>query len=253
MNGIHVTPPIPPVTPPADVNGSSDQWIAVRGTSGSGTGVVGQSSSGDGVFGESGSGIAIHGKGNKAGQFDGGVTINGTLSANESVNVKGDVNTGGTISVTGDINAGGNIVVTGDMTFAGGDCAEDIDAAVEIEPGSVVVVDDGGRLRQCQRDYDKRVVGVVSGAGDLKPAIILGKKPAAAVPRAPLALYGRVYCKVDAQYSPIDIGDLLTTSPTPGYAMRASDPTRSFGSVFGKAMGALESGRGLVPVLISLR
>ncbi len=198
------------------------------------------------MFGESGSGVAIHGKGVKAGQFDGGVAVNGVLSANESLNVKGDVSTGGAI------NVGGNVIVAGDVTFSGGDCAEDIEAALDIEPGSVVVIDESGKLRECNSIYDKRVLGVVSGAGDLKPAIILGKN-GVTTKKAPLALSGRVYCKVDAEDSPIEVGDLLTTSSTRGYAMRATDPARSFGSVLGKAMGSLRSGRGLVPVLISLQ
>ena len=37
----------------------------------------------------------------------------------------------------------------------------------------------------------------------------------------PLALVGKVYCKVNAQYAPVEVGDLLTTSPTLGHAMRA--------------------------------
>ncbi|MDG6905532.1 MAG: hypothetical protein JRN20_07100 [Nitrososphaerota archaeon] len=251
-NFIKERPPATGVSPLANVTGSSDQWIGVRGTSGSGTGVLGQSSTGDGVFGESGSGVAIHGKGIKAGQFDGGVAVNGILSANESVNVKGNVSAGGAINVSGDINAGGNVIVAGDVTFSGGDCAEDIDAALDIEPGSVVVIDESGKLRECNSIYDKKVLGVVSGAGDLKPAIILGKN-GLTTKKAPLALSGRVYCKADAENSPIEVGDLLTTSSTRGHAMRATDPARSFGSVIGKAMGSLESGRGLVPVLISLQ
>jgi hypothetical protein len=58
---------------------------------------------------------------------------------------------------------------------------------------------------------------------------------------------------VDAQYSSIDVGDLLTTSPTPGHAMKASDPLRAFGAVIGKALRPLGSGRGLIPILIALR
>jgi hypothetical protein len=45
---------------------------------------------------------------------------------------------------------------------------------------------------------------------------------------------GRVYCKVDATYSPIEIGDRLTTSPTPGHAMKAVDPGRAFDAVIGR-------------------
>ncbi|MDG7002039.1 MAG: hypothetical protein JRN15_23305 [Nitrososphaerota archaeon] len=246
-------PPAAGVSPPANINGTSDQWIGVRGTSGSGTGVVGQSSTGDGVFGESGSGVAIHGKGSKAGQFDGAVAINGVLSAYESLNLKGDLNAGSAINVSGDIHALGNVVVSGDVTFTGGDCAEDMDAVLDIDPGSVVVIDDSGKLRECNSDYDKRVLGVVSGAGDLKPAMILGKKQGTFNHKAPLALSGKVYCKVDAEYSPIEVGDLLTTSSTPGHAMRATDPARSFGCVVGKAMARLDSGYGLVPVLVALQ
>ncbi len=64
---------------------------------------------------------------------------------------------------------------------------------------------------------------------------------------------GKTCCKVDAQYGSIEPGDLLTTSPTPGHAMKASDPTRAFGSVIGKALGPLSSGTGLIPALIALQ
>jgi hypothetical protein len=35
--------------------------------------------------------------------------------------------------------------------------------------------------------------------------------------------------------------------------MKASDPTRAFGAVIGKALSALPEGRGLVDVLITLQ
>jgi hypothetical protein len=50
----------------------------------------------------------------------------------------------------------------------------------------------------------------------------------------PIALIGRVYCKVDANHSSIEIGDLLTTSHTRGQAMKAEDPHKAFGAVLGK-------------------
>jgi hypothetical protein len=64
---------------------------------------------------------------------------------------------------------------------------------------------------------------------------------------------GKVYCKVDARYSPIEVGDLLTTSPTMGHAMKAEDPLKAFGSVIGKALRPLQEGLGLVPVLVALQ
>jgi hypothetical protein len=68
-----------------------------------------------------------------------------------------------------------------------------------------------------------------------------------------VALTGKVYCKVDTQYSPIDVGDLLTTSPSPGHAMKASDPSQAFGAVIGKALRSLNEGKGLIPILVALQ
>ena len=64
---------------------------------------------------------------------------------------------------------------------------------------------------------------------------------------------GRAYCKVDAAYSAIEAGDLLTTSATPGHAMKASDPQRAFGAVIGKALRPLREGRGVIPILIAMQ
>jgi hypothetical protein len=64
---------------------------------------------------------------------------------------------------------------------------------------------------------------------------------------------GRVWCREDAGYGAIAPGDLLTTSATPGHAMRATDVSRRAGAVIGKAMTSLEGGRGLVLVLVSLQ
>ncbi len=64
---------------------------------------------------------------------------------------------------------------------------------------------------------------------------------------------GKVYCKVDASYAPIAIGDLLTTSPTPGHAMNAIDQLQAFGAVIGKALRPLGEGQGLIPILIALQ
>ena len=71
--------------------------------------------------------------------------------------------------------------------------------------------------------------------------------------RSPVALLGKVFCKVDAGCAPIEVGDLLTTSDTPGHAMKAGDSTKAFGSVIGKALRPLSAGQGLIPVLIALQ
>ena len=74
-------------------------------------------------------------------------------------------------------------------------------------------------LLPSQQAYDKRVAGVISGAGNYKPGIVLDKQETQQR-RLPVALLGKVFCKVDAQFGAIAVGDLLTTSSTPGHAMR---------------------------------
>ena len=50
-----------------------------------------------------------------------------------------------------------------------------INGAKDVEPGTVVVIDPQhvGELRISQNPYDKKVVGVVSGANGINPGIIM--------------------------------------------------------------------------------
>jgi hypothetical protein len=68
-----------------------------------------------------------------------------------------------------------------------------------------------------------------------------------------VALMGKVFCNVDASYESVEVGDLLTTSNTPGHAMKASDSSRAFGAVIGKALRPLREGKALVPILVALQ
>jgi hypothetical protein len=142
----------------------------------------------------------------------------------------------------------------GNILLANSDCAEDFDVAAlaDAEPGTVMVLDDEGSLVESSCDYDRRVAGVISGSGDYKAGIVLGKCDTGKR-RAPLALLGKTFCKADANLGPIEVGDLLTTSPTRGHAMKAADPSRAFGAIIGKALRSLESGRGVIPILIALQ
>ena len=143
---------------------------------------------------------------------------------------------------------------TGDIKLSGGDCAEEFDVAdtENVDPGTVLVIDDESKLRPCREAYDKKVAGVVSGANGTNPGIILDRNSSPSK-RLPIALSGKVYCKVDASHSPIEIGDLLTTSPNVGHAMKAVDPMQAFGAVIGKAMATLCEGTGLIPILVALQ
>jgi hypothetical protein len=154
----------------------------------------------------------------------------------------------------------GTISVTGDVLIRNADCAEEFDVSkstTTIDPGTVMVIDDEGKLQKSSKAYDKRVAGVVSGAEDCKPGIILDKKQMSSEnndkSRVPVALVGKVFCKVNAEYSQIKVGDLLTTSSTPGHAMKAANRTKAFGAVIGKALSPLKSGKALIPILIALQ
>jgi hypothetical protein len=155
----------------------------------------------------------------------------------------------------------GNVVVTGDLVLTGADVAEQFDVTkqggggVDVDPGSVVVLDDEGALAPCVHPYDTRVAGVISGAGDRVPALILDRGqhgPEAEARRRAVAIMGKVWCRSDASQRPIRVGDLLTTSSMPGHAMAAVDREASFGAVLGKALSPLASGTGLVLVLVGL-
>jgi hypothetical protein len=162
----------------------------------------------------------------------------------------------GDLRINGD---DGNVMIhldggAGDITLAGAGCAEDFEvgAAAVAEQGFVMTLDDEGRLEPCAAEYDTRVVGVISGAGGYTAGIELGRQPLLQR-RSPLALTGKAHCRVDAGFSPVAVGDLLTTSPTLGHAMRATDPNQAFGATIGKALSPLASDTGLVPILVALQ
>lgn len=142
----------------------------------------------------------------------------------------------------------------GDIVLRNADCAEEFDIADDCEalPGAVMVFDETGVLRPCGIPYDRRVAGVVSGAGSHRPGIVLDRRNSVRK-RAPVALVGKVFCQVRAGADRIAPGDLLTTSELAGHAMKATDRDRAFGAVFGKALGRLDGGTGMIPVLVALQ
>jgi hypothetical protein len=139
----------------------------------------------------------------------------------------------------------------GDLLLFNADCAEEFEAEDDVGVGSVVVTAGGTRLVRGSRAYDRRVVGVVSGAGGFRPGVVLGHR-ADSRRRVPVAVLGRVHCLADAGYGAIEVGDLLTTSETVGHAMRVTDHPAAMGAVLGKALSPLSDGRGLVETLVAL-
>jgi hypothetical protein len=205
------------------------------------------SSSGDGVYVSSpgGDGIDIRSASGNGVRLD-GAGINGIEIWNatyDGVQVASAGRYGVQANTTGTYG-----FYTPDKIYAGNgyvDIAEHIDATGEVEPGDVVVIDperDEHVVRSTD-PYDAAVAGIIS----TDPAMVIGYSET----RTPLALAGRVPCKVSAENGPIRRGDLLTTSSTPGHAMRANDP--QLGTILGKAMGELASGTGVIPVLVTLQ
>jgi hypothetical protein len=157
----------------------------------------------------------------------------------------------------GDVKITGNCHLIGsksDLILENEDCAEQFNVSdgASQDAGLVMVLDDQGLLRPSQLPYDKRVAGVISGAGSFRPAVTLGVRDSDHN-RVPIALLGKVYCWADADIHPIGVGDLLTSSTTAGHAMAASEPTRAFGTIIGKALEPLANGRKLIPILVALQ
>lgn len=162
------------------------------------------------------------------------------------------------ITLEGD-NAGDGRITTQELVITGGsDLSEQFEinsVSAGVQPGMVVCIDPQrpGELVTSARAYDRTVAGVVSGAGGVKPGMMMGQRGTPADGKHPVALTGRVYCLADAANGAIQAGDLLTTSATPGHAMKVTNHSKAQGAIIGKAMTSLERGKGLVLVLVSLQ
>jgi hypothetical protein len=155
---------------------------------------------------------------------------------------------------------------TGSLEITGGaDFAENFDvssaatgseaAPAKVDAGMVVSIDptNPGKLQLSTQAYDYQVAGIISGAGGVKPGMMMSQEGTLADGKHPVALSGRVYCWTDASNGPIKPGDLLTTSDTPGHAMKVTDRAKAQGAIIGKAMTGLKEGKGLVLVLVTLQ
>lgn len=254
----------------AAVKGVSSTSPGVDGFSGSGYGVVGTSTSSYGGFftslGNDHLDLALGGRVGRINSNPDDENSYLYLSSNADVIVKLD-NDGGENGVFKIQDSGGNTVVQVDeagktttkvLEITGGsDLSEqfDVDAHEHVQPGMVVSIDPAnpGKLIVSKEAYDHKVAGIISGAGGIKPGMLMSQSGSLAGGTYPVALTGRVYCLADAAHEPIRVGDLLTTSDTPGHAMKASDFSKAHGAIIGKAMTALAEGQGLVLVLVTLQ
>ena len=230
-----------------DAEGSSGARIQVLQNDGSsGISLDGQSSEGAmfRIFQDDGDSAIIMEGDSSAGGATGGGRIRVRNAANVSrVFIDGDYNNTGQGRVRADI-----VFVAGGADLAESFVCKDRSA---VKPGMVMSIDPStpGRLMVAAQAYDRKVAGIVSGAGGVRPGITLSQEGVMEGDHL-VALTGRVYCLCDASLGAIQPGDMLTTSDTPGHAMIAADHAKGQGAIIGKAMTSLTDGTGLVLVLV---
>jgi len=120
-----------------------------------------------------------------------------------------------------------------------------------LEAGDVVVLDEATNeyVKKSTTTYNNMALGIVS----TEPGFLAGANVDFDDPSAdqgyPIALAGRVPTKVSAENGPIRPGDFLTTSATPGVAMKATES----GLIIGTALESFDGpGVGLVKVFVNL-
>jgi hypothetical protein len=139
----------------------------------------------------------------------------------------------------------------------GGDYAEVVNVSGNrsaYEPGDVLAISpaEGSDITKSTEPYSTLVAGIYS----TKPGVIGRRQltdPKLSTTEVPMAMVGIVPTKVTAENGPIRRGDLLVSSSTAGYAMKGTNRSKMIGAVLGKALGSLDSGTGVVEVLVSLQ
>jgi len=174
------------------------------------------------------------------------------------------------------VDGNGDVHADGTYTSPAADFAEMIavsSGALTVEPGDVMVIDPNNprsTVKSAQprstlvagiystkpgfvgseRDWDKPMESNALAQAEKESGTYTLDDMAKEFNEIPLAVMGIVPCKVSAENGPIRPGDLLVTSGTPGHAMRDDNPR--VGTVVGKALGSLNSGTGLIKVLVTL-
>lgn len=232
-------------------NGGNASGVAglFNGTSGTGSGVIGMTLApkGAGVSGQANSSTGVSGITNGSsgvgGYFDNTVAgniiigaVNGTHKFRIDGNGKGYFD-GGT--QTGGADFAESVAIAGDRSLHG--------------PGDLLVVDATAirQLALASEPYSTLVAGIYS----TKPGVLATPHfmYETVANEIPLAIVGIVPCKVSAENGPIQPGDLLVSSSTPGHAMKGTDRSRMLGAVVGKALEPLSEGKGVIQVLVTLQ
>jgi hypothetical protein len=187
------------------------------------------------------------------------------------------------------ISSGGNVVMVGSCSGASSACNSDIAEAIsvkeseELEPGDVLVIssDNEEFVTKSTKKYDVKIAGIFTSRpgmymsssegiklGGWDFTNLTGTKHNGTIP---MALAGQVVTKVTNESGAIKKGDLLTTSSTPGHAMKftliSPETAVDFGdlkrilevneqrrnSILGKALESFVGEKGKIIALITLQ
>jgi hypothetical protein len=159
------------------------------------------------------------------------------------------------LTTTGDMYIDGTYYGFDGVSTGDSDFAEMVEpASADLVPGDVLCVDAQGQMGRCVEAYQTTVVGVYS----TDPGFIAGNEldddgQPIDPDKIPMAIVGIVPVKASAENGAIRPGDLLVASSTPGHAMRCEGLARCFGRTIGKALEGLESGSGVIGILVTLQ
>lgn len=275
----------------ADIASTATNQFIIRATNGttvtanfSGNAVYGYNSGGSGVKGETASigaigvyglnthtssGYGVYGQGFRGVQgytsrsggtggffMDMNTTASGTSVGMWAGSYYSDIIQGHELDASGNsldkrfrVTYQGNVYADGTYSSPAADFAEMLPAATGLEAGDVLVVGLDGKLTRSSAAFASAVVGVYS----TKPGFVGGSGDGIdPTGKIPLAIIGIVPVKASAENGAIQPGDLLVASSTPGHAMKAgSHPP--VGTVIGKALGSLQSGTGVIQMLVTLQ
>ena len=134
-------------------------------------------------------------------------------------------------------------VMYGTLTAARyADLAERYEADKEYKPGTVVVFGGDKEITQSNIYMDTRVAGIIS----TNPAHLMNSEAGDDITHPPVALQGRVPCRVIGK---IKKGDMLVTSTIPGVAIATTEP--KVGTIIGKALQNYDSDHiGFIEVVV---
>tara|TARA_B100000579_G_scaffold186490_1_gene152002 strand:+ start:12838 stop:15870 length:3033 start_codon:yes stop_codon:yes gene_type:complete len=151
--------------------------------------------------------------------------------------------TGSMVNMTGNVTTSANVHASffvGTATAARyADLAEKYESDAEYEAGTVLVFGGEAEVTACEEELDHRVAGVVS----TDPAYMMNADAEGQY----VALTGRVPCKV---VGPVAKGDLMVASSVKGHAK--ADNNAGPGRIIGKAIGEIDSGEGVIEVLVNM-